>query len=317
LGCLILAAAPRLAKGGAKAAGHVKMQPMPQPLSDPMMLALPSGEPVSALGLGTWRMGEDRAAHGAELAALRLALDLGYRVFDTAEMYAEGGAESLLGEALAGALRGALRRHELFIVSKLYPHHATARGVVSACERSLQRLGLDRIDLYLLHWRGSVPLHETVQGFQVLQQRGLIRHWGVSNFDLADMQELMAVPGGSGCAANQVWYSLTRRGVEFDLLPWQRQRQMPLMAYSPIDQGALAKHAPLASMAARRGISPAQLALAWVLAQPGVMAIPKSSQALHLQQNWQAAGLHLQPGERAELDRLFAPPRRRQPLAVG
>jgi len=290
---------------------------MPHPFSAPTTLALPDGEPVSSLGLGTWRMGEDRAAHAAELAALRLALDIGYRVFDTAEMYAEGGAESLLGDALAGPLRGALQRHELFIVSKVYPHHGTPRGVVAACERSLRRLRLEQIDLYLLHWRGSVPLHETVQGFQALQQRGLIRHWGVSNFDLADMQELMAVPGGSGCSANQVWYSLTQRGVEFDLLPWQRQRQMPLMAYSPIDQGALASHAPLASLAAQRGITPAQLALAWALAQPGVMAIPKSSQALHLQQNWQAAGQRLQPGEQAELDRLFAPPRRRQPLAVG
>lgn len=290
---------------------------MPQPFSAPASLVLPGGEPVSALGLGTWRMGEDRAAHGAELAALRLALDIGYRVFDTAEMYAEGGAESLLGDALAGPLRGAVQRQELFIVSKVYPHHGTARGVVAACERSLRRLRLEQIDLYLLHWRGSVPLHETVQGFKALQQRGLIRHWGVSNFDLADMQELMAVPGGSGCAANQVWYSLTRRGVEFDLLPWQRQMQMPLMAYSPIDQGVLASHAPLTSLAARRGVSPAQLALAWALAQPGVMAIPKSTQALHLLHNWQAAGLRLQPGEHAELDRLFAPPRRRQPLAVG
>jgi diketogulonate reductase-like aldo/keto reductase len=290
---------------------------MPDSSAAPTTLALPGGEPVCALGLGTWRMGEDRAAHGAELAALRLALDIGYRVFDTAEMYPEGGAEVLLGEALAGPLRGTLQRDQLFIVSKVYPHHGTARGVVAACERSLRRLGLEQIDLYLLHWRGSVPLQETVQGFQALQQRGLIRRWGVSNFDLADMHELMAAPGGSDCSANQVWYSLTRRGVEFDLLPWQRQRHMPLMAYSPIDQGALAKHAPLATLAARRGVTPAQLALAWVLAQPGVMAIPKSAQALHLQQNWQAAALRLDSGEQAELDRLFAPPRRRQPLAVG
>ncbi len=293
------------------------MRPMPRADDTPPTLALPGGEAVSALGLGTWRMGEDRAAHGTELAALRHALELGYRVFDTAEMYADGGAESLLGEALAGPLRGALPRRELFIVSKVYPHHGSARGVVAACERSLRRLRLEQIDLYLLHWRGSVPLHETVQGFQALQRRGLIRHWGVSNFDLADMRELMAMPGGSDCSANQVWYSLTRRGVEFDLLPWQRQRQMPLMAYSPIDQGALAGHAPLAALAARRGLCAAQLALAWALAQAGVMAIPKSSQAPHLQHNWQAAALRLSPEELAELDRLFAPPRRRQPLAVG
>ncbi len=290
---------------------------MPAPDTAPATLPLPGGPPMPVLGLGTWRMGESGATHAAEVAALRLALDLGYRAFDTAEMYAEGGAETLLGEALSAALHGSLAREQLFVISKVYPHNASARGVAAACERSLRRLQLEHVDLYLLHWRGAVPLLETVQGFERLRQRGLIRHWGVSNFDLDDMRELSELPGGAACAANQVWYSLSRRGVEFDLLPWQRARQMPLMAYSPIDQGALLDQAALRDMAERRGVAPAQLALAWMLAQPGVMALPKSSDLLHLQQNWQAAGLSLRVDERAELDRLFPPPRRKQALAVG
>jgi diketogulonate reductase-like aldo/keto reductase len=290
---------------------------MPAPDTAPATLPLPGGPPMPVLGLGTWRMGESGATHAAEVAALRLALDLGYRAFDTAEMYAEGGAETLLGEALSAALHGSLAREQLFVISKVYPHNASARGVAAACERSLRRLQLEHVDLYLLHWRGAVPLLETVQGFERLRQRGLIRHWGVSNFDLDDMRELCELPGGAACAANQVWYSLSRRGVEFDLLPWQRARQMPLMAYSPIDQGALLDRAALRDMAERRGVAPAQLALAWMLAQPGVMALPKSSDLLHLQQNWQAAGLSLRVDERAELDRLFPPPRRKQALAVG
>jgi diketogulonate reductase-like aldo/keto reductase len=284
---------------------------------NPLPLSLPDGQAVPALGLGTWRMGEQRRTHAAELAALRLALDIGYRCFDSAEMYADGGAESLLGEALADALRAGLPRQELFIVSKVYPHNASVDGVQAACERSLRRLRLEHIDLYLLHWRGAVPLQQTVDGFGQLQRRGRIRHWGVSNFDLDDMRELYALPGGAACSANQVWYSLSRRGVEFDLLPWQRARQMPLMAYSPVDQGALLQHAALRDLAARRGVTAAQLALAWMLAQPGVMAIPKSADALHLQQNWDAAALVLDAAERAQIERLFAPPRRKQPLAMG
>jgi diketogulonate reductase-like aldo/keto reductase len=282
------------------------------------LLSLPSGHEVPALGLGTWRMGERKASHAAELKALRTALDLGYRVFDTAEMYAEGGAEELLGEALAQAQRGGtLSREDLFIVSKVYPHNASAQGVLAACERSRRRLQLDHIDLYLLHWRGAVPLRQTVEGFEWLQQLQWIRHWGVSNFDVDDMRELIEVPGGNACSANQVWYSLSRRGIEFDLLPWQRTRQMPLMAYSPIDQGALADHAGLRELAARRGVQPGQLALAWMLSQPGVMAIPKSSDAGRLRQNWEAAALPLDATELAQLDRLFPPPRRKQALAVG
>jgi diketogulonate reductase-like aldo/keto reductase len=286
--------------------------------SAPALLSLPSGHEVPALGLGTWRMGERKARHAAELGALRTALDLGYRVFDTAEMYAEGGAEELLGEALAQAQRGGtLSREDLFIVSKVYPHNASAQGVLAACERSRRRLQLDHIDLYLLHWRGAVPLRQTVEGFEWLQQLQWIRHWGVSNFDVDDMRELIEVPGGDACSANQVWYSLSRRGIEFDLLPWQRTRQMPLMAYSPIDQGALADHAGLRELAARRGVQPGQMALAWMLSQPGVMAIPKSSDAGRLRQNWEAAALSLDATELGPLDRLFPPPRRKQALAVG
>ncbi len=273
---------------------------------------LPDGTVLPALGLGTWRMGESRATHAAELAALRLALDIGYRVFDTAEMYAEGGAETLLGEALAG-----VPREQVFVVSKVYPHNASAGGVVVACERSLRRLSLEHIDLYLLHWRGAVPLRDTVKGFEQLRSRGLIRHWGVSNFDLADMHELMQLPGGAACASNQVWYSLAQRGVEFDLLPWMRQRQMPLMAYSPIDQGALAGHAGLKRLASSLGATPSQLALARLLAEPGVMAIPKSSDPARLRENLGACALNMDGALRQQIDALFPPPRRKQPLAIG
>ena len=281
------------------------------------MPLLPGSLPMPALGLGTWRMGERRRTQAAELVALREALEIGYRAFDTAEMYGEGGAESLLGQALAAALRGPLRRDDLCVVSKVYPHHAGTRGVVAACERSLQRLQLDHLDLYLLHWRGAVPLAQTVEGFERLRTRGLIRHWGVSNFDLDELQQLMATPGGRGCSANQVWYSLGRRGIEFDLLPWQQQHKMPLMAYSPIDQGALAGHAGLRRLAAEVGATPAQLALARLLAEPGVMVIPKSVDAARLRENFAAASLALDAATRQRIDAMFAPPRRKQALAVG
>jgi len=277
---------------------------------------LPSGEERPALGLGTWRLGEDPVRRAQEVKALRLALDIGYRVIDTAEMYGEGGAEEAVGEALRGALQAGLARESLFVVSKVYPHNASVDGVLAACERSRRRLQLDRIDLYLLHWRGSVPLAQTVQGFETLQRRGWIRHWGVSNFDLDDLRELDAVPGGAACAANQVYFSLSERGVEFELLPWQRLRQMPLMAYSPIDQGALSDHPSLRAVAERHGATPAQVALAWVLQQPGVMAVPKAVHAIHLRHNWAARQLRLDAADIAQLDRLFPPPRRKQPLAM-
>jgi diketogulonate reductase-like aldo/keto reductase len=286
-----------------------------QPILPPEVM-LPSGEEWPALGLGTWRLGEDAARHTQEVAALRLAFDIGYRVVDTAEMYGEGGAETVLGEALRGAFAAGLARERLFIVSKVYPHNASAAGVLAACERSLRRLGLDHVDLYLLHWPGSVPLAETVQGFETLQRRGWVRHWGVSNFDLDELRALDAVPGGGACAANQVYYSLSERGVEFDLLPWQRVRQMPLMAYCPIDQGTLVDHPSLRAIAERHAATPAQVALAWVLRQPGVMAIPKAVQALHLRHNWAAARLPLDAADHVQLDRLFPPPRRKRPLAM-
>ncbi|MDO8420327.1 MAG: aldo/keto reductase [Rubrivivax sp.] len=279
-------------------------------------VTFPSGEERPALGLGTWRMGEDRAQRADEVRGLRLALDIGYRVVDTAEMYGNGGAEAVLGVALAEALRAGMARDELFVVSKVLPQHASAGDVAAACERSLRRLQLDCIDLYLLHWRGGVPLVDTVRGFEQLQRRGWIRQWGVSNFDIADLRELAAVPGGTGCAANQVYYSLSERGIEFDLLPWQQLHQMPLMAYSPVDQGGLVDHPSLRGVAECHRATPAQVALAWVLRQPGVMAIPKASRAVHLRHNWASLGLRLSDAELAELDRLFPPPRRKRPLAV-
>ncbi|KPF44766.1 hypothetical protein IP87_07140 [beta proteobacterium AAP121] len=279
-------------------------------------VALPSGETRPALGLGTWRFGEAAARRGAEVNALRQALEMGWRLIDTAEMYGEGGAETVTGEALAGALRAGVRRSELFVVSKVLPENAGARALQAACEASLRRLQIEQIDLYLLHWRGAVPLAETVRGFEQLQRRGLIRLWGVSNFDLDDMRELGNVPGGRACASNQVYYSLSQRGVEHDLLPWQRVQQMPLMAYSPFDQGELVDHPRLRPVAERHRATPAQVALAWLLHQPGVMAIPKAGNALHLRHNWAAQQLRLTAEDLAELDLHFAPPRTKQLLAM-
>ncbi|WP_288093722.1 aldo/keto reductase [Thiomonas sp.] len=278
---------------------------------------LPDGSAIPALGLGTWRMGERAEARAAEILAVREALRMGYRLLDTAEMYGEGGAESMLGEALRQAFAaGEAQREDLTIVSKVYPHHASARGVIEACERSLQRLKLDRIDLYLLHWRGEYALAETLAGFAQLQRRGLILHWGVSNFDVADLEELFALPGGSACAANQVYYSLGARGVEFDLLPWQARHRLPLMAYSPIDQGALGGHPVLQRIGQRLGVSAAQVALAWVLRQPEVIAIPKAVRTAHLQDNLAAAELRLSANDLQALDAAFAPPGAKQPLAM-
>jgi len=279
-------------------------------------VTFPSGEPRPALGLGTWRFGEDRARRSAELASLRQALDMGWRVIDTAEMYGAGGAEEIVGEAIDGALRAGMARSELFVVSKVLPQNASERDLIAACEASLRRLRLDCIDLYLLHWRGGVPLAETVRGFEQLQRRGRIRLWGVSNFDMADLRELTAVPGGKACATNQVYYSLSQRGVEYDLMPWQRLHQMPLMAYSPFDQGELVDHPALRPLAERHRATPAQVALAWLMRQTGVMAIPKAGNPVHLRHNWAAQELALSAADLAELDAQFPPPRRRQPLAV-
>ncbi len=281
------------------------------------MVTFPGNVQLSSLGLGTWRMGEDHARRPREVAAVRGALEGGWRVIDTAEMYGDGGAEEVVGAALAGAMRsGSLTRDDVFVVSKVYPHNATGRGTVAACERSLARLGLDHLDCYLLHWRGSVPLKVTVDAFETLRARGKIRHWGVSNFDVDDMVELMSVPGGERCATNQVYYSLSERGPGFALVPWLQQHGMATMAYSPIDQGKLARNAALRKLASERAATPAQIALAWLVAQRGVMAIPKAASAEHLRENLAALALTLTPADLAELDAAFPPPREKRPLAM-
>jgi aldehyde reductase len=277
-------------------------------------VALPSGEKVPALGMGAWNIGDDRSARAEEIATLRLGLDFGATLIDTAEMYGDGRSEELIGEALAG------RRDQAFIVSKVLPenaaHDASRRGVAAACERSLKRLKTDRIDLYLLHWRGSVPLAETMDAFGDLQRAGKIRHYGVSNLDLSDMQELWKVPGGATLAANQLLYNLTRRGIEWDLLPWLRERRVPVMAYSPIEQARLAGNAKLAGFARRHGMTPAQAALAWLLAKDGVIAIPKTGRRDRLKENLGALERPLDAAQLAELDRLFPPPAAAQPLEM-
>jgi diketogulonate reductase-like aldo/keto reductase len=278
---------------------------------------LPQGETLPSIGLGTWRMGESSGSRRAEVAAIRLAVEIGYRVFDTAEMYGEGRAEQLLGQALDDALRShAVRREELFVVSKVYPHNASRAGTVAACERSLKRLGLDHIDLYLLHWPGTFSLSETVEGFEALQAGGRIRHWGVSNFDVEAMQSLVAVPGGERCAVNQVYYSLSERGPGFDLLPWQCERAMPLMAYSPFDQGVLSHDRGLARIGEGVGATASQLALARLMAEPGVMVIPKAVRESHLRENFAASALALAPADITAIDRLFPAPTRRSALAM-
>jgi diketogulonate reductase-like aldo/keto reductase len=281
-------------------------------------ITLPGGETRPALGLGTWRMGEAARSRKAEVAAVRRAIELGYRVFDSAEMYGEGGAERVLGEALGGALAaGELEREDVFVVSTVYPHNATRQGTLQACERSLQRLGLDAIDLYLLHWRGAHPLAGTVEAFEELRAQGRIRHWGVSNFDVDDMRELRGVPGGERCAADQVWYSPSQRGIEFALAPWLADNGVLLMAYSPIDQAALASHGALAATAKRIGASAAQVALAWLLRRPGVMAIPKAVREAHLRENFAAAAIDLDAQALREIDAAFAPPKGPSTLAMN
>lgn len=271
-----------------------------------------------ALGLGTWHLGESERTTDREVALLRRALEIGYRLFDTAEMYGEGGAEQVLGRALAHALREpGIQRDELRVVTKAYPHHGTPAGLRRACDASRRRLQLDTIDLYLLHWRGGVALAQTVHGFEQLQQRGWIRHWGVSNFDADDLDELLALPGGQACASDQVYYSLSERGAEFELLPRLRQRNVPLMAYCPIDGGRIVRHRPLAELAATLGLSAAQLALAWLLHQPGVIVIPKAGSEPHLLENWRSRDARLPAAVLAELDSLFPPPTCRKPLAIS
>lgn len=269
---------------------------------------LRDGIEVPALGQGTWMMAEGRASRAQEIAALRRGLDLGMVCIDTAEMYGEGASEELVGEAIAG------RRDEVFLVSKVYPHNAGRAGVEAACARSLKRLKTDRLDLYLLHWRGSVPLEETIAGFESLVARGAIARWGVSNFDTDDMEELSGA-GGEACAANQILYNLARRGPEFDLLPWMAGRGIPAMAYSPIEQGGL-KTAALAPVAAKHGVSPFAVALAFAMRAGDVIAIPKSGRVAHVEANRAAVDLVLDTEDIAALDAAFPPPRRKRPLEM-
>ncbi|MGZ5180703.1 MAG: aldo/keto reductase [Ramlibacter sp.] len=273
-------------------------------------IPLPCGETVPALGQGTWHMGDDPQRCGEEIATLRRGIELGLTLIDTAEMYGDGRAESLVGEAIRGL------RDDIFLVTKVYPHNASRRAMPLACEASLRRLGVEAIDLYLLHWPGTVPLAETVEAFEALQRAGKIRHWGVSNFDREQMESLHAVPGGAAAQANQLLYNLGRRGLEWDLAPWLRQHRVPVMAYSPIEQGRLLRTRGLGSMAKRLGRTPAQVALAWLLAQDDVFAIPKTGRRERLEENAAALDLTLSPDQLRELDALFPPPSGPGPLEM-
>ncbi len=273
-------------------------------------VTLPVGERVPAFGLGTWHVGDDAAKRSEELATLRLGIDSGATLIDTAEMYGEGKAEELIGEAIAG------RRDEVFLVSKVYPHNATRRGTAAACERSLRRLKTDRIDLYLLHWRGSVPLEESLAALASLREAGKIRHYGVSNLDRGDMDEAWGVPAGRGIETDQLLYNLARRGIEWDLVPWLRERRIPVMAYSPLGQAGLVRNRKLADFARRNEMTPAQAALAWLLAHDDVIVIPKSSNRNRLQENLGALDVKLTGGQLAELDSVFPPPSGPQSLEM-
>jgi diketogulonate reductase-like aldo/keto reductase len=270
---------------------------------------LPDGQFTPCLGQGTWRMGEDSSARAAEIASLRRGVELGLTLIDTAEMYGDGGAERVLGEALRGL------RDQVFLVSKVYPQNAGGAALRRACENSLKRLATDRIDLYLLHWRGGVPLKATVDGMKSLQREGKIRGWGVSNFNTDDMDELRAA-GGADCATNQILYNLLRRGPEFDLLPEMATREIPAMAYSPIEQGRLPKTGALADIARRLGATTFEIALAWVLRRPDVIAIPKAATIDHVTANRRAVDVELDDEALAALDRAFPPPSRKTPLAM-
>lgn len=274
-------------------------------------IPLPTGISVPALGQGTWRMGEDRRRHADEVAALRRGIELGMTLIDTAEMYGDGGAELVVAEAIKG------RRSQVQLVSKVLPHNASRGGAIAACERSLKRLGTDHIELYLLHWRGRHPLAETVDAFETLKRSGAIGAWGVSNFDVDDLEELLSVPGGQACATNQVLYNLTARGIEYDLLGWSADHGMPIMAYSPLgNDNRMLRHPALNRIAAARGVTAAQVALAFVLARPGVIAIPKATGLDHVADNRAAADLRLTAEEHAALDAAFPPPRRKQALEM-
>jgi len=273
-------------------------------------VTLPSGEKVVALGQGTWHMGDRPANAAREIAALQRGIDLGMTLIDTAEMYADGGAEKIVAQSVAG------RRDGVFIVSKVYPHNASRTGVPAACERSLKRLNTDRIDLYLLHWRGGHPLAETVTAFEALKTQGKIRHWGVSNFDTSDMTELFSVPGGRNCAANQVLYHPNSRGIEFDLVPWCADHKIAVMAYSPLghDTSRLLRSPALLAVAGRHGATPARVAIAWGMRHPHVISIPKASDPVHVSDNAAAADLVLTDRDLSEIDAAHLAPARKQTL---
>ncbi|OWY26623.1 aldo/keto reductase [Herbaspirillum robiniae] len=273
-------------------------------------IKLRNGDLIPALGQGTWNMGESPAQAAAEVRALQAGIELGMSLIDTAEMYADGGAEKVVGKAIAG------RRDGLYLVSKVLPHNASRRGTIAACEASLKRLGTDYLDLYLLHWRGSHPLSATVEAMQTLAAQGKIRGWGVSNLDTDDIDELLEEENGDKCLSNQVLYNLSRRGIEYDLLPQSLERGVPVMAYSPIEQGRILNNAALAAVAQRHGATPAQIALAWVLRRPGVIAIPKASDEAHVALNRACLDFALTDADLKELDSAFPPPRRKQPLAM-
>ena len=273
-------------------------------------VTLRNGERVPALGQGTWHMGEDRRRAAEEAASVRLGIDLGMTLIDTAEMYGSGGAEEVVARAAEGL------RDSLFIVSKVYPHNASRTGVVAACERSLKRLATDRIDLYLLHWRGSIPLAETLEGFRRLQRDGKIRHHGVSNFDRAGMAEWAALQGGDTVAADQVLYNLTRRGPEWDLAPWCRERQVAMMAYTPLGTGGMLGNPALREIARQRGATPAQIALAWLLRQEGTIVIPKASRPEHVRENRGALDVRLTEQDLSAIDRAFPPPKGKSRLGM-
>lgn len=266
--------------------------------------------PLPRLGMGTWHMGEARGRRAAEVAALRLGLDLGVGLIDTAQMYGEGGAEEVVGEALRG------RRDAARVVTKFYPHHAARRELRAACDASLKRLAIERIDCYLCHWRGSVPLKETVAALGELVAEGKIASWGVSNFDVSDLEELVSMPGGENVAVNQVLYNLAQRGVEFELLPWCAAHGIEVMAYSPLDEGRLIGHPGLARIAADAASTPAEVALAWTLRLQGVVSIPKAVREEHVRANRRAVDLALQAPVLQALDRAFPPPRRKTALAM-
>jgi diketogulonate reductase-like aldo/keto reductase len=273
-------------------------------------VTLPCGESVAALGQGTWHIGDDPSRRREEIDCLRRGIDLGLTLIDTAEMYGEGLSEALVGEAVEG------RRDEVFIVSKVYPHNASRRSMQDSCDNSLKRLRVDAIDLYLLHWPGNVPLAETVEAFEALRRAGKIRHWGVSNLDAALMRELHDVPAGAAVQTDQVLYNLGRRGIEWDLLPWLRERRIPVMAYSPLEEGRLVRRRELVDFAKSHGMTPAQVAIAWLLAQEGVIAIPKTGSRKRLEENALALQHPLTPAQLQELDALFPPPEGPAPLEM-